>query len=61
MLYAYEDEDNSPMCGDVPPPYPIRTWDEMIKAWEGKCNGKNMDGREAEGEGNDGHGAAVLD
>ena len=38
MLYAYEDEDNAPMFGDVPLPYPIRTWEEMIKAWEGKHN-----------------------
>ena len=38
MLYAYEDEDNAPMFGDVPLPYPIRTWAEMIEAWEGKHN-----------------------
>lgn len=35
MIYAYEDEDNAPMCGDVPLPYLIRILDEMIKAWEG--------------------------
>lgn len=61
MIHAYEDEDNAPMCGDVPLPYLIRTWEEMIKAWEGEHNGQNMDGRKAEGEGNDGHGAAALD
>ena len=38
MFYAYEDEDNAPMFGDVPLPYHIRTWEEMIKAWEGKDN-----------------------
>lgn len=24
------------MFGDVPLPYPIRTWEEMIRDWEGK-------------------------
>lgn len=38
MRQAYEDEDNAPMFGDLPLPYPIRTWEEMIKAWEGKHN-----------------------
>lgn len=38
MRQAYEDEDNAPMFGDVPLPYPIRTWAEMIEAWEGKDN-----------------------
>lgn len=38
MRQAYEDEDNAPMFGDLPLPYPIRTWAEMIKAWEGKHN-----------------------
>ena len=38
MRQAYEDEDNAPMFGDVPLPYPIRTWAEMIEAWEGKYN-----------------------
>ena len=61
MIHAYEDEDNAPMFWDVPLPYPIRTWEEMIKAWEGEHNGQNMDGGKAEGEGNDGHGAAALD
>jgi hypothetical protein len=26
------------MFGDVPLPYPIRTWAEMIEAWEGEHN-----------------------
>ena len=38
MIQAYEDEDNAPMSGDVPPTYRIRTWAEMIKAWESKDN-----------------------
>lgn len=38
MRQAYEDEDNAPMFGDVPLPYPIRTWAEMIDAWEGEHN-----------------------
>ena len=38
MRQAYEDEDNAPMFGDVPLPYSIRTWAEMIEAWEGKYN-----------------------
>ena len=36
MRQAYDDEDNMPMFGDLPLPYPIRTWEEMIKTWEGK-------------------------
>lgn len=38
MRYIYNDEDNAPMVMDVPPPYRIRTWEEMIKSWEGKHN-----------------------
>ena len=38
MRQAYDDEDNAPMFGDVPLPYPIRTWAEMIEAWEGEHN-----------------------
>lgn len=38
MRQAYEDEDNAPMLGDVPLQYPIRTWAEMIEAWEGEHN-----------------------
>lgn len=38
MIYAYDDEDNMPMFGDLPLPYPIRTWEEMIKVWEGEHN-----------------------
>jgi len=38
MIQAYDDEDNVPMCADLPPPYPIRTWEEMLREWEGKCN-----------------------
>ena len=38
MRQAYEDEDNAPMFGDVPLPYSIRTWAEMIESWEGKYN-----------------------
>ena len=61
MIHAYEDEDNAPMYGDVPLPYPIRTWEEMIRIWEGKHDGKDMDGWKAEGKGYDGHGTAVMD
>ena len=54
MIHAYEDEDNVPMCEDLPLPYPIRTWDEMMEVWYGK----RMDGRKAErAEGKDDHGA----
>lgn len=38
MRQAYDDEDNAPMSDDIGLPYPIRTWDEMIKAWEGEHN-----------------------
>lgn len=38
MIHAYDDEDNAPMFGDLPLPYPIKTWAEMIEAWEGKHN-----------------------
>lgn len=38
MRQAYDDEDNAPMFGDLPLPYPIRTWEEMIKSWEGEHN-----------------------
>ena len=38
MKQAYDDEDNAPMFGDLPLPYPVRTWAEMIKAWEGEHN-----------------------
>ena len=38
MIHAYDDEDNAPMFGDVPLPYRIRTWEEMIREWEGKQN-----------------------
>lgn len=38
MKQAYDDEDNAPMFGDLPIPYPVRTWEEMIKAWEVKYN-----------------------
>ena len=52
MRQAYEDEDNAPMFGDVPLPYPIRTWAEMIEAWEGEHNadgqGKVSGGLEAD-------------
>ena len=52
MRQAYEDEDNAPMFGDVPLPYSIRTWTEMIKEWEGKYNadgqGKVSGGLEAD-------------
>ena len=61
MIHAYEDEDNSPMYGDLPLPYPIKTWDEMMKAWEGERNGQDMDGGKAEGKEYDGHGAADVD
>ena len=35
---VYDDEDNAPMSDGIGLPYPLRTWDEMIKAWEGKHN-----------------------
>ena len=38
MIQAYDDEDNAPMAVDLPLPYRIRTWEEMIKEWEGKHN-----------------------
>lgn len=38
MIHAYDDEDNAPMTGDVPLPYRIRTWEEMINSCEGKYN-----------------------
>ena len=38
MRYIYNDEDNAPMVMDVPPPYRIRTWEEMIKSWDGEHN-----------------------
>lgn len=38
MIYAYEDEDNAPMVMDLLLPYQIRTWEEMIKEWEGEHN-----------------------
>lgn len=51
MKQAYDDEDNEPMAVDLPLPYPIRTWDEIIKAWEGEHNadgqGKVSGGLEA--------------
>lgn len=61
MIHAYEDEDNAPMYGDVPLPYQIRTYDKMMIALEGEHNGKDLDGREAEGKEYDGHGAADVD
>lgn len=38
MRQAYDDEDNLPMFGDLPLLYPIRTWEEMVREWEGKHN-----------------------
>ena len=39
MLQAYDDEDNVPMVFEsLPLPYRIRTWEEMIREWEGKHN-----------------------
>ncbi len=38
MRQAYDDEDNAPMFEELPMPYPIRLWAEMIKAWEGEHN-----------------------
>ena len=38
MIQAYDDEDNAPMWTDLPFPYRIRTWEEMIREWEGKNN-----------------------
>lgn len=40
MLQAYDDEDNAPMCADLPLSYRLRTWDEMIREWEGKHEGQ---------------------
>ena len=48
MIQAYDDEDNAPMSEDLPLHYRIRTWDEFIREWEGKHNGKDLDGRKAE-------------
>ena len=36
MIQEYDDEDNAPMVMDLPLPYPVRTWEEMIKSWERK-------------------------
>lgn len=44
MIYAYDDEDNAPMWDDLPLPYQVRTWDEMIRAWEGEHNWQDLDG-----------------
>lgn len=30
MRQAYDDEDNAPMFEELPLPYPIRLWAEMI-------------------------------
>ena len=38
MNRAYDDEDNAPIVYDLPLPYRIRTWEEMIREWEGKYN-----------------------
>lgn len=38
MNRAYDDEDNAPIVDDLPLPYRIRTWEEMIREWEGKYN-----------------------
>lgn len=38
MIHAYDDEDNAPMFGDVPLPYRIRTWEEVIKELDGEHN-----------------------
>lgn len=38
MRYIYNDEDNAPIVDDLPLPYRIRTWEEMIREWEGKYN-----------------------
>lgn len=38
MNRAYDDEDNAPIVDDLPLPYRIRTWEEMIREWEGKHN-----------------------
>lgn len=38
MIQSYDDEDNAPMTENLPLPYRIRTWEEMIKSWEGEHN-----------------------
>ena len=64
MRQAYEDEDNAPMFGDLPLPYPIRTWEEMIEAWEGKHNadgqGQVSGGLEANRANSEGEGRMDL-
>ena len=63
MIHAYDDEDNAPMSEDLPLPYPIRTWEEMIKAWEGEHNadgqGEVSGGLEADRA--DGEGESRMD
>ena len=49
MIQAYDDEDNAPMCVDLPLPYRLRTWDEMIREWEGKHDGEDGHG-DADGD-----------
>ena len=60
MIYAYEDEDNAPMVMDLPLPYPVKTWEEIIGTWEGEHNadgqcaisgGLEADRANSEGEG----------
>lgn len=64
MIYAYEDEDNAPMSDDLPLPYHVRTWEEMIKAWEGEHNadgqGKVSGGLEADRADSEGEGRMDL-
>jgi len=52
------------MFGDVPLPYPLRTWEEMIKAWEGEHNadgqGEVSGGLEADRANSEGEGRMGL-
>ena len=58
MIHAYDDEDNAPMSEDLPSPYRIRTWEEVIKEWEGEHDadgqGQVSGGLEADRDGSEG-------
>ena len=64
MIHAYDDEDNAPMCGEVPLSYRIRTWQEVQEEWEGKYNadgqGKVSGGLEAHCANSEGKGRMDL-
>ena len=64
MIQAYDDEDNAPMNADLPLPYRIRTWEDMIREWEGKHDadgqGAVPGGLEADRAGSEGKGRLDL-